>query len=1210
MTSIGYATLQIIPSLDGVSKSVDKQLGFLPGRGKTVGKQLGASIAEGVRASESDVKRAFDNQAKLADRAADATGKLKVAQAGYQDLVEKGVRSGQRFERAKAAVEKATRDETRATRSATDALKEYENAQKAAASAGDKMGSGFGAKLKGLAGGARSGGIEAASGFVEGFGGPIAALGTKAGPIGVALAAAVGLGALAGGLLAKQVLSGLDQLQSQANVAAKLGLSPEQMRPIADAAAQAYAGNFGESVEANMDAARAAIQSGLLDPNATRADVQAMVEQLSTVSDVMGEEIPAVARSASQAIKTGLATDATGAMDLLVRATQNGLNVSEDLLDTVDEYGTQFRKVGLSGDEAFGLIAQAAKGGARDTDVAADAIKEFTLQVMDVGNKDVGAAFDALGLNVDTMQNRFAQGGDTAKQAMIETLDRVRALDDPLKKNTVSLGLFGTKAEDMGAALGALDLRTAVQQFGEVDGAVKRAADTMGGTGASSIESAKRSVEVAVGKVQQGLGAAFTPALTSLGTWVSDHSGEILDFLTGIGEITLRSVQIAVNALGSLVKGVALVGEALGDLAGFALQGMAALEDAFGDKDLAERLRKNADEAFGFGEGLDGIADKMLHFSADNMISDMKAAAASAKETQDKVKQLGDAVTTLPDGTVVINDNAPDAEKRITDVGLVVKQLPDGKRVVIEADTSQAKQEMSNFLDSYKKLIVQPQVAPPTYTPGDAGSVILPSGGRAGGGVVDPSGIIRGPGSGTSDSILAAVMGGSGGFIRVSNDESINTAASTRANWPVIAAMNAGADLAPWFKSLPGLAGGGLVDAPDVSAAQSLSGTPYSKDLRFDCSGSVARVINSTLGTGGGLMTTKTAREWLAARGFVEGSGGPGQISVGWYDRGPNPNDGHMAMTLSNGLNAEAGGKNGVFTIGGTAAGANDPQFDHHMYLPQMFGEGLGGSSGGSSWAAAASSAAGGGTPGIGPNGEQGTYSAPDAKTVREANQKVADADDRVREAEARRRELEADAKESQKISADSAVQKATREAADARADRDEALKGKFTAGQPGSSGGGGIGFNLPSAFSGLASIGLNGLGLTTQVSPNTPQRTFEFGNALGSAVSGQLSSALDVFGVGDSPGWLQGLSTLIGEISIGGSGGGNIFGGAAPVSALTPGDSPAALDPSDVHGARGGQAPGPGVVYSPVFNTNDDTAFRDFQRFANERVGAKLGSL
>jgi hypothetical protein len=128
----------------------------------------------------------------------------------------------------------------------------------------------------------------------------------------------------------------------------------------------------------------------------------------------------------------------------------------------------------------------------------------------------------------------------------------------------------------------------------------------------------------------------------------------------------------------------------------------------------------------------------------------------------------------------------------------------------------------------------------------------------------------------------------------------------------------------------------------------------------------VARVIDRTLGLPeSGLMSTKNAAGWLAALGFKKGIGGPGQISVGWYDHGPNPNDGHMAMTLSDGRNAESGGSVGVFTIGGKAAGASSPQFDQHMFLPTVYGEGPAGSSSTSSpFAGGSTSAAvvGGGT--------------------------------------------------------------------------------------------------------------------------------------------------------------------------------------------------------------------------------------------------------
>ncbi|MFP1155548.1 phage tail tape measure protein [Mycobacterium sherrisii] len=82
---------------------------------------------------------------------------------------------------------------------------------------------------------------------------------------------------------------------------------------------------------------------------------------------------------------------------------------------------------------------------------------------------------------------------------------------------------------------------------------------------------------------------------------------------------------------------------------------------------------------------------------------------------------------------------------------------------------------------------------------------------------------------------------------------------------------------------------GGAV-GPDVQAAESMVGTPYSQAARYDCSGMVGRVVEAATGIGGGLPTTKNMGEWLAARGFVPGIGGPGTISVGWYDHGGGPN--------------------------------------------------------------------------------------------------------------------------------------------------------------------------------------------------------------------------------------------------------------------------------------------------------------------------------
>jgi hypothetical protein len=369
--------------------------------------------------------------------------------------------------------------------------------------------------------------------------------------------------------------------------------------------------------------------------------------------------------------------------------------------------------------------------------------------------------------------------------------------------------------------------------------------------------------------------------------------------------------------------------------------------------------------------------------------------------------------------------------------------------------------------------------------------------GRAGGGVI--------PGFSTTDDRLGLV--GGRGLIGLAGGEGIINANSTR---------NLGG--APFINWLNGFAEGGVVP-PDVAAAQALVGTPYSQAKRNDCSGTVAQIINRTLGMGGGLMSTKTASEWLKERGFKPGPGGPGQISVGWYDHGPNPNDGHMAMTLSDGRNAEAGGSSGPFTIGGAAAGANHPQFDQQMHLPTVYGEGPAGPSSASPFAVGSAAAAASAAPPVSSGGGS-------------------------------------------------------------------------------SAGGGWGGINFPSTLPGLA-----GFGLADLKGPETGpgNRQFEYGKALDAAVTGQVASALDVFGVPSSPGWLKGISQFVSGISISGGGGSS----ADPLAAFPNATgTPAPGDAANMHGSRAGQQPG--VTYNITARDTED-AFVRAQRKERERAAAKL---
>ena len=116
--------------------------------------------------------------------------------------------------------------------------------------------------------------------------------------------------------------------------------------------------------------------------------------------------------------------------------------------------------------------------------------------------------------------------------------------------------------------------------------------------------------------------------------------------------------------------------------------------------------------------------------------------------------------------------------------------------------------------------------------------------------------------------------------------------------------------------------------------ANSLVGTPYSQGSRS--SGAASQLINVALGQDprSSFMSTQTAPQWLASRGFVMGDGPPGTLPVGWYNHGSAPNDSHMAITLPDGTHAESGGLHGAFELGGSAAGAEDSGFDQHACLP------------------------------------------------------------------------------------------------------------------------------------------------------------------------------------------------------------------------------------------------------------------------------------
>jgi phage-related minor tail protein len=324
--------------------------------------------------------------------------------------------------------------------------------------------------------------------------------------------------AVAGGGIAAALVGGLneamDQQQATANLAAQLGANPEQTKQLGAAAGKIYSDGYGDSIESANEALKNLWQQGLVPAGSTAAEMSKISESALSVATVLGEDVGPTANAVGQMLKTGMAKNAQEAFDILTRGAQVGGNKAEDLLDTFNEYSVQFKKVGLDGKDAMGLISQGLKGGARDADLVADSIKEFSIRSID-GSATTIAGFKAIGLNANDMREKIAAGGPAAKEALGETLDKLRAIQDPAKRAAAATELFGTQAEDMGQALYSLNVSTAVDGLGKVDGAAKAAGDQMSNTASSNIKHFERALTQSVVQV---IGSKVIPALTALTT--------------------------------------------------------------------------------------------------------------------------------------------------------------------------------------------------------------------------------------------------------------------------------------------------------------------------------------------------------------------------------------------------------------------------------------------------------------------------------------------------------------------------------------------------------------------------------------------------------------------------------------------------------------------------------------------------------------------
>lgn len=409
-------------------------------------------------------------------------------------------------------------------------------------------------------------GMGEATGIISSHRDKIAAAGTA---IGAAGGLAVGVG----------FASSLNMEAANDKLAAQLDLSAAESARIGKVAGGLYADAYGGSIEE----VNAAIQSVITNVDGMRTasedDLTAISAKILDVATGMDQDLGEVAKAVGQLMRTGLARNADEAMDLIATGFSKSANRGGDFLDTLSTSAVNLKQFGFTGKTALGFLIQGMEHGAPSADALTGALEEL------IGNAgDSAEIFKSLGFNGKQMARDLSGGGPAAAEALDKLLDKLRNMQDPAKKATTLVSLFGEEATAMGPALTAIDLSKASQEIGNVGGAAERFGQTLNENAQTTITGYQRKIEGmlaslvdAPGIIGQasgavaGFGGAVLPVAGQLGVVAIAAKGMSGGIVSSVGKAALWLGKLGVAAL---------VGTGKAILALVRLAGQAALATA------------------------------------------------------------------------------------------------------------------------------------------------------------------------------------------------------------------------------------------------------------------------------------------------------------------------------------------------------------------------------------------------------------------------------------------------------------------------------------------------------------------------------------------------------------------------------------------------------------------------------------------------------
>ncbi|MBD3107175.1 phage tail tape measure protein [Bacillus sp. AGMB 02131] len=275
-------------------------------------------------------------------------------------------------------------------------------------------------------------------------------------------------------------------------------------------------------------------------------------EQALAVADTFNFDVNEVIRT-TDLLMTNMGLTAEEAFGVIIYGCQEGANAEGDLLDTLTEYSSALIDSGLTAQEMAQMIVLGMDEGAMSTDKLMDAVKEFGVQGTESTKSFKEEGIDQLSKGTQDLYQQYLDGKVTVSDVMFSAINDLKGVDNQVDQNKIGMALFGTMWEDTGSKA-ILAMGGAKDATIETESKVKDLTENV-----SENQEKWEELKTKGKKGMEVLGSAIEPVVG----WALDLANAIADAVAWVGELWgklkdskfVSAVSSAVGAVGNLLDG-------------------------------------------------------------------------------------------------------------------------------------------------------------------------------------------------------------------------------------------------------------------------------------------------------------------------------------------------------------------------------------------------------------------------------------------------------------------------------------------------------------------------------------------------------------------------------------------------------------------------------------------------------------------------------